>query len=260
MPQDIEAETKLRNLAAVPYQLISPANNTAIIGIYRTLLGVIYSLVNMGFNKRKAMDLLMMSSKIDASKLQEPDRVSNFDVISQILPPMTMKYNIKSLGENEDKKTSNSVLEITNGRYVRGQMVKSTLGSRSRGLIHRICNDFGNMSASHFVDDIQNIVTEYLCSTSFSVGISDLLSNEATTNKIVSVIADKKNSVKDLFDQTQIGVFENNSGKTNKEEFEQQVNNILNQAMEETGSISCENLDKGNRFVTMVNADLKVAH
>ena len=249
----------MRNLAAVPYQLISPANNTAIIGIYQdSMLGChLFTRENLGFNKRKAMDLLMMSSKIDASKLQELDRVSNFDVISQILPPMTMKYNIKSLGENEDKKTSNSVLEITNGRYVRGQMVKSTLGSRSRGLIHRICNDFGNMSASHFVDDIQNIVTEYLCSTSFSVGISDLLSNEATTNKIVSVIADKKNSVKDLIDQTQIGVFENNSGKTNKEEFEQQVNNILNQAMEETGSIGRENLDKGNRFVTMVNAGSK---
>ena len=33
-----------------------------------------------------------------------------------------------------------------------------------------------------------------------------------------------------MIEQTQLGIFENNTGKTNKEEFETQVNNILNQA------------------------------
>jgi DNA-directed RNA polymerase beta' subunit len=37
MPQDVEAETELRNLAAVPYQIISPANNSPIIGIYQVI-------------------------------------------------------------------------------------------------------------------------------------------------------------------------------------------------------------------------------
>ena len=32
-----------------------------------------------------------------------------------------------------------------------------------------------------------------------------------------------------LIDQT-LGIFENNTGKTNKEEFETQINNILNEA------------------------------
>ena len=34
MPQDIESETELKNLAAIPYQIISPANNQSIIGIF----------------------------------------------------------------------------------------------------------------------------------------------------------------------------------------------------------------------------------
>ena len=33
MPQDDEAEAELRNLAAVPYQIVSPGNNSSIIGI-----------------------------------------------------------------------------------------------------------------------------------------------------------------------------------------------------------------------------------
>ena len=32
MPQDPESEAELRNLDAVPYQIVSPANNSSIIG------------------------------------------------------------------------------------------------------------------------------------------------------------------------------------------------------------------------------------
>jgi DNA-directed RNA polymerase II subunit RPB1 len=247
MPQDVEAETELRNLAAVPYQLVSPANNSSIIGIYQdSMLGCyLFTRDNITFDKRRSMNILMMSTKIDEKKLLEiDDRVSNFDILSQILPPMSLKNKI----------------EVVNGRYVGGQMDKGSLGGskeNTKGLIQRICNDFGNMAASNFVDDIQNIVTEYLCTTSFSVGISDLLSNSNTTKEILKVIENKKNGVKDLIDQTKLGVFENNTGKTNKEEFETQVNNILNQATSESGKIGLDNLSKGNRFVTMVNAGSK---
>jgi len=33
MPQDEESEAELKNLAAVPFQMISPANNSSIVGI-----------------------------------------------------------------------------------------------------------------------------------------------------------------------------------------------------------------------------------
>ena len=38
MPQDDESEIELRHLAAVPYQLISPANNNSIIGVFQDSL------------------------------------------------------------------------------------------------------------------------------------------------------------------------------------------------------------------------------
>ena len=37
MPQDDEAEIELLNLAAIPYQIISPANNKSIIEIFQHL-------------------------------------------------------------------------------------------------------------------------------------------------------------------------------------------------------------------------------
>jgi DNA-directed RNA polymerase II subunit RPB1 len=93
--------------------------------------------------------------------------------------------------------------------------------------------------------------------SSFSVGINDLMSNTKTNDEIIKVITSKKNDVKNLIDQTQIGVFENNSGKTNEQEFETKVNNILNQAASEAGKIGLKSLAKENRFVIMVNAGSK---
>ena len=261
MPQDAEAESELRNLAAVPYQIISPANNSPIIGIFQdSMLGCYrFTRENVNFTPREAMNLLMMFNRVnDAELLAKGGVISSFDLLSQIMPPLSLKYKTKAFIDGKDDiGKSNRVLEIKNGQYIRGQLDKGVLGGGTKGLIQRTCNDFGNMHASQFIDDLQNIVTEYMKSSSFSVGISDLISDAKTNNAIVEVITKKKTDVKNLIDQTQLGIFENNTGKTNVEEFETQVNNILNKASSEAGKIGLESLDKDNRFVVMVNAGSK---
>uniref|UniRef100_A0A6C0AS76 DNA-directed RNA polymerase n=1 Tax=viral metagenome TaxID=1070528 RepID=A0A6C0AS76_9ZZZZ len=264
MPQDPESEAELKNLAAVPYNIVSPANNQAIIGIYQdSMLGSYqFTRPNMTFSPRDAMNLLMMFDRINEKQLLEVIEknggVSNFDILSQIMPPLSMKYKTNAFKDDkDDKATSNAVIEIRNGNYVRGQMDKSVLGSRSKGLLQRVCNDFGNMASAKFVDDLQNIITEYMNTSAFSVGISDLISDKKTNDDIVKVITKKKTDVKNLIDQVQIGIFQNNTGKTNEEEFETQVNSILNQATSESGKIGLSNLSKDNRFVTMVKAGSK---
>jgi len=261
MPQDPESEAELRNLAAVPYQIVSPANNSSIIGIYQdSMLGSYqFTRPHIKFNPREAMNLLMMCDCVNENELLENIRekggITNFDIMSQIMPPLSMKYKIKP--DIDEKINPNMVLEIKNGMYIRGQMNKGVLGSGTKGLLQRVCNDFGNMASAKFVDDLQNVVTEYMKSAGFSVGISDLISDQKTNDEIVQVITKKKTDVKNLIDQVQIGIFENNTGKTNEEEFETQVNSILNQATSESGKIGLKSLDKDNRFVIMVNAGSK---
>ena len=264
MPQDPESEAELKNLAAVPYQIVSPANNSSIIGIYQdSMLGSYqFTRPNLRFSPREAMNILMMFNNVNEKKLldeaQKEGGITNFDILSQIFPPLSMKYKTKAFKEDkDDAKTSNAVIEIKNGTYVRGQMDKSVMGAGTKGLLQRVCNDFGNMASAKFIDDLQNIVTEYMKSSAFSVGISDLISDKKTDDDIIQVITKKKSDVKNLIDQVQIGIFENNTGKTNEEEFETQVNSILNQATSESGKIGLKNLSKDNRFVTMVQAGSK---
>ena len=258
MPQDLESESELRNLAAVPYQLVSPSNNKPIVGIFQdSMLGAHqFTKKDSIFTKRYAMNLLMNSSRINTNLFTNKN-VTCFDILSQILPPITLKYKNKLYNDDEDYNKSNNVLEIYDGNYKRGLLDKGCLGNGTSGILHRICNDFGNMAASKFIDNFQDIITDYMKTASFSVGISDLVSNEETNVKINEAIDNKINDVKDVIDQIHLGIFQNDSGKSNSEEFETRVNSILNKATAESGKIGLKNLSKDNRFVTMVKAGSK---
>ena len=260
MPQNVMAETELRHLAAIPYQLISPAGNAPIIGIYQDSLLGSYRFTRPGiqFTPREAMNLLMMFPNVDVEALKAAGKkISNFEILSQILPPMTMVYKTKLFEDGEDYATSNNVLEIRKGKYLRGQMEKSLLGSASKGLIHRICNDFGNMDSSNFIDNLQNIITEYMKSSSFSVGISDLIANKKTSMEIIQAITAQKLEVQAIIDKLHLGIFENNTASTNVMEFETQVNNLLNKATEQSGKIGRKSLSKDNRFLMIVTSGSK---
>jgi len=262
MPQDPESESELKNLAAVPYQIISPANNAPIIGIYQdSMLGsYMFTREGINFSQKDAMNLLMLFKRVnpDTLKRQKNERVTNFEILSQIMPPLSLKVKNKQFDVDKEKyETSNNILEIINGKYIRGQMDKGILGSGTKGLIQRACNDFGNMASADFIDNLQNIVTEYMMQSAFSVGISDLITSNITNEKIISIITEKKTLVKDLIDQVKIGVFENSSGKTNEEEFETQIYNILSKGQNEAGREALKSLSKDNRFVVMFNAGSK---
>ena len=262
MPQNILAETELKHLAAIPYQMISPAGNSPIIGIYQdSMLGSYrFTRSDLNFTHRDAMNLLMMFKNVDPKFLQEKKgKVSNFEILSQILPALTMKYKIDKYynEDEEDYATSNNVLEIRNGKYIRGNLEKSVLGSTTKGILHRICNDFGNMQATEFVDDLQNIITEYMKSSSFSVGISDLIANKETQDKIILAILKQKEEVQGVIEKVHLGTFENNTSASNNTEFETSINNVLNKATEQAGKIGRNSLNKNNRFLMIVNCGSK---
>lgn len=260
MPQSVLAETELKNLAAIPYQMISPAKNTPIIGIFQdSMLGSYrFTRPNINFTPREAMNLMMLSSNVNMEKLRKNgDKISSFDILSQILPPVTLKYKTDLYNEDEEYDHSNNVLEIRNGEYIRGQMEKNVLGSTSKGIIHRICNDYGNMRATEYIDDMQNIITEYMKSSAFSVGISDLIADRKTQDSIIKVILTQKQEVQSIIEKVHLGIFENNTSNTNITEFETNINNVLNKATEQAGKIGRTSLSKNNRFLMIVNSGSK---
>ena len=249
MPQNVLAETELRHLAAIPYQVLTPVGPSPVIGIYQdSLLGSYrFTRPNVKLTARDAMNLLMAFPRVDVQALAEKkDELTSFDVISQIMPELTLKYN-----------KDENVMDIRNGKYLSGQLEKAMLGASSRGILHRIYNDFGPLAATDFIDDLQNVVTEYMKTSSFSVGISDLVANKVTQDRIIQIINDKKMEVQSELDKLHLGIFENETSNSNMVQFETTVNNILNKATELSGKEGRKSLNKNNRFLMIVESGSK---
>ena len=83
MPQDPESEAELRNLAAVPFQIISPANNSSIIGIYQdSMLGCYqFTRKDVNFTPREAMNILMMFDGVNENEfLADYEKIIKYQV------------------------------------------------------------------------------------------------------------------------------------------------------------------------------------
>ena len=91
----------------------------------------------------------------------------------------------------------------------------------------------------------------------FSVGISDLIADEKTKEDIDAMIQDRKKKVEQLILQVHLDLFDNNTGKTNQQEFEDQIFGILNQATSDAGSLGQQSLSKENRLLAMVRSGSK---
>ena len=253
-PQDAESATELKLLAAVSKQIISPANNKSIVGMFQDSLLGAFRLTrdNINFTPREAMNLLMSIKDVNVDLFKNSNKtISSFDLLSEIMPNMTAKFKNN---QNTDK---NNIIDIKNGVFKGGQLDKGAFAAGSKGLIQSIFNNYGYKAAEEFINNIQNIVTDYMKSSSYSVGISDLISNQETNKKISQTILDKKKAVADLINETHIGTFENKTGKTNEVEFETQVNNLLEGAVSTAGKIGRTNLSKDNKFVIMISSGSK---
>jgi DNA-directed RNA polymerase beta' subunit len=249
LPQNVLAETELRHLAAIPYQVLTPVGPGPLIGIYQdSLLGSYrFTRPDVKLTPREAMNLLAMFPRVNVEKLLEnKEHLTSFDIITQILPDMTLKT-----------KKEDNVVEIRNGKYISGQLDKSVLGASTKGLIHRIHNDYGPFAATDFIDDLQQVVTEYMKTSSFSVGISDLIANKVTQEKIVQIITEKKIEVQAELDKLHLGIFKNDTSNSNMVQFETTVNNILNKATELSGKEGRKSLSKDNRFLMIVESGSK---
>lgn len=261
MPQNDEAESELRYLANIPNNIISPGNNKPIIGIFQdSLIGsFLYTRKNVKFTKKEAMNLLIKTNVYNLIKIfdNDTDNYTNFEILSEIIPKISLKYKTDLFKDTEEVNTSNRVIEIINGVIKRGQLDKGVLGSSSKGLIHRIKKDYNSEICKDFIDNLQIIITEYMKKTGFSVGISDLIANDDTNNKINQVIIDKKKEVSILIEKIHLGILDNKTGKSNLEFFETKVNDILNKASMEAGNIGINSLEKNNRFVSIVTSGSK---
>jgi DNA-directed RNA polymerase II subunit RPB1 len=262
IPQSYEASTELMEIAAVPYQIISPRNGKPVIGIVQDTLVGSYRITkpNVEFNRREFMNLMMWNRRFEGLvpqpvKTEENGipRWSGQQVLSQLMPPINLKMKNDSYSDSKE----NNEVEIIKGNILKGIFDKSIFSKPSKGIIHVTYNDYGPKDTVNLIDSMQNTIEQFLVYNGFSVGISDLVADDVTNKQIEENIKKKKKEIEDIILQVHLDLFDNNTGKTNQEEFESRVIGSLNKATEEAGKTGLKSLAQENRLTAMVKAGSK---
>jgi len=261
-PQSYEASIELAEIAAVPKQIITPRHAKPVIGIVQDALIGSYRITqpNVLFTRREYMNMMMWNKHFDGSmpdpsfKKGSVERYNGHQVISQILPALNMEMGNTRYN---DEKVPENFVKITEGKISQGVFDKDIFSKPSKGIIHTIFKDYGSAETVHFLDCMQSTIEQFLIYNGFSVGISDLIADEKTKRDMDEKIRQRKIEVENIILQLHLNLFTNNTGKTNKQEFEDRINTALNKARDEAGDVGLKSLAAENRLVSMVRAGSK---
>ena len=259
IPQSYEAAIELEEIAAVPRQIISPRHGKPVIGIVQDTLVGSYLLTRSGinFSKREFMNLMMWNQRFGGqvpAPRADGTRWTGQQVLGALLPPINMDMQNNSY--KDDPSEENKVI-IREGDLMQGVVDKKIYSASSQGIIHVTYNDYGPKEAVRLIDGLQNTIEHFLILRGFSVGISDLIADSATKDRMEEAIQKCKKDIADIILQIHLDLFDNKTGKSNQQEFEQRVFSVLNTATSEAGKIGQKSLSQDNRMTAMVRSGSK---
>jgi DNA-directed RNA polymerase II subunit RPB1 len=263
IPQSYEATAELQEIASVPMQIIRPRDSTPVIGVVQDALAGSYLATRPGnfFTRREFMNMMMKNknfSEVPAGRAQDPAsgkaRYTGQQLIETLLNPINLTMPNKMY---ENTNSDSDLVKIHEGKFLQGTLDKGIFNSSGKGIVHVTYNDYGPKEAVDFMDGLQSMMETYLIMKGFSVGISDLIADETTRKEMEETIAQSKREIDDLILQVHTGLFTNNSGKSNQEEFEVKAMGILDKARDGAGKKGVQNLSEENRLMAMIRSGSK---
>jgi DNA-directed RNA polymerase II subunit RPB1 len=260
-PQSYEAATELEEIAAIPHNIVSPRHAKPLIGVFQDSVVGSYRLTrsSVELTRREFMNLMMRNKRFEGI-MPPPNGINRYtgkQVLSQLLPPMNLEMGNKAYDKDKKADDPDNFVKIKQGEITQGLIDSSVYMSSGKGIIHTLYNDYGSKDTSMFLDSLQRVVEDYLVLDGFSVGISDLVADDETAKSIQKVIEDCKKKIEEIQFQVHTDIFENNTGKTNQQEFEDQAFGFLKQATSTASSAVKKSLSPENRLVAMINSGSK---
>ena len=262
IPQSPEATQELQDIAAVPFQMISPRHQKPVIKVVQDALLGTYRITKQGesFTRKEYMNFMMWNKRFDG-KLPQPQMVDGApkwtgqNVVSSLLPPLNTDLKNKMY---DDDQGSQNLVKLRDG-IIQGSSIfdDDVLNKTGVGIVHSTYNDFGSGAAVNFIDSLQNTIEAYLISSGFSVGLSDLVADDETLATMNDIVQKRKKEIDEIVLQVHMDLFDNNTGRSNQDEFEGQVFGKLNKAIEELGKLGQKALAQENRLISMLKAGSK---
>ena len=273
MPQSVQTMCELMDFASVPYHIITPKDGEPIMEIIQDTMTGAFRLTKdyVRIGDKVFANLQMVNSYFDGHLPVPIDdkkhQYNGFQAFSLIMPPSFyletkngQEVKVKDIDETgkEIVRNDKEKVIIKNSTLVSGTLDKTTFNSMSRGIIPVIFHDYGPFELQRFLDNTQRLICRWLVTSGFSVGISDLVTDDHTEKAMKDAVAAMKDKAYKIIDDARRGKLENKTIFANADNFERMLINILNEASSETGSIGLKEInDKTNRMINMIKSGAK---
>ncbi len=246
LPQTVQTMNELKDLAYIPYMIISQKDGVPIIGMVQDVLLGSYRISsdNVRLDAKAVSNLQMVNTMFNGKLPSNTKQYTGKEIYSMILPP-----NINT----EIKK-----FKVENSLITSGKLNKHAFKGLSKGLIPLIYHDFGPKACKNFLDNTQRLICRWLMLDGFSVGMSDLIITEDHKAKIKEIVNDNKKKAYETLDKFRRGELVNNNIFDNEKFIENKLINIMNELNSGVQKVCMENLnDDTNRMINMVNSGSK---
>ena len=241
IPQSIQTQIELEEIADVKKQIITPAKSVTIYGIVQDGLIGSYNLTDdrTKINWRDAMNIMSYTTFDEFAKFEKGRDFAGAELFSMIIPPrVTMKS-----GE----------IEIKDGELVRGRVNNSLIGAKKKNnLLHYIWDEYGEDATRNFIDNCQKLSDNFNMWNGFTVGIKDAQVPHNSKLEINSYIENVMNKV-----DIDITYIENNPEYMNVKNFERKILADIGIIRDDVSKMAMENVSKDNNFSVMLSSGSK---
>lgn len=239
-PQTEEARAEAKVLLDVKYNLISPKNNTNMIGNVTDAVSGNYLLSMDELKKDDAHQLLFRSGvNIEFNK----KNISGMEIISKVLPK-NFDYSSK---ENIDNPIS-----IKKGEFVKGIIDENTFGVEKGEIIKALDKDYGREIALNTISKVFTLGTNYLFNRGLTISLGDLDIGEKVNNITKEVVKDAEQKVKKIIESYHDKSLEALPGKSLEESREIKILQTLNEVRTKLGTIVKKEFPEDNPVSYMI--------
>ncbi|OQV11983.1 DNA-directed RNA polymerase II subunit RPB1 [Hypsibius exemplaris] len=271
VPQSMETRAECSEIMLVPRQIITPQANRPVMGIVQDTLTAVRKMTkrDVFIDKEHMMQLLMWlpswDGKIPMPAILKPKPLwTGKQLFSMIIPGKVNLVRTHSVHPDDEDdgpyrwiSPGDTKVLIENGELLSGIICKRTLGTSGNSLIHVVFLELGHDICGKFFSHLQTVINNWLLIEGHTIGIGDTIADPETYKDIQDTIRKAKEDVTEVIEKAHSDNLECTPGNSLRQTFENQVNRILNDARDKTGSSAQKSLSDFNNFKAMVVAGAK---
>ncbi|MBU2562234.1 MAG: DNA-directed RNA polymerase subunit A' [Nanoarchaeota archaeon] len=235
-PQTEEARAEAKILLDVKKNLISPKNNTNLIGCVGDAITGNYLLGLNEFSKDYANQLL---HKAGISQIISTKTVSGIELFSKILPNINF---------------SNESIQIKNGKISKGIIDKTILGGEDGKLIKELDKFLSREETVEIIKKGFNLGISYLTDRGITISVDDLDLDEKVVNAGKEIIKKAEKKTEEIIQSYNDDSLEIIPGKTKEESREIRILQALNEVRTKIGEIVKKEFPEENPVSHMIKS------